>query len=386
MTKRLTIAVTTGLLLGGAAAPAAAQRVEVRVTLPDDVAREVRRVVREVLGDDIQQQLAEVQRELARAARDAMVEVTSRHAWDAIEGFIDQQTFRAEQVDRQTRTLSIGGNGQLELRNISGDITVKAGGGREAAVEIVRRARGRTDADARTGLERVTAEVDVRGERATVRAHYPTENRAPYSVSIEYHVTAPPNTRLTIGTISGNVEVTDIRGDLSIDSVSGGLTVSGGSRISSAKTISGDVSISGIDSDGAVEAGSVSGDITLRQVKARSVSGSSISGNVSVTDATTDRVELSSLSGNVSYGGGLSKSGRYELQSHSGTVRFTAAGQVGFELEANTFSGNIRTDVPLQLRGAVAQRGPRRSVRGTYGDGSAVVSLTTFSGSVIVGK
>jgi hypothetical protein len=28
----------------------------------------------------------------------------------------------------------------------------------------------------------------------------------------------------------------------------------------------------------------------------------------------------------------------------------------------------------------------RRSIRGTYGDGSAIVQITTFSGSIVVGK
>ena len=70
---------------------------------------------------------------------------------------MQDRDYRAEQIDKQTKTLAIGATGSLELRNIVGDIMVKAGGSRDATVEIVRMSRGRTDADAKLGLERVTA-------------------------------------------------------------------------------------------------------------------------------------------------------------------------------------------------------------------------------------
>ena len=59
------------------------------------------------------------------------------------------------------------------------------------------------------------------------------------------------------------------------------------------------------------------------------------------------------------------------------------AGSTGFELEANSFSGNIHSDLPIKLQGDI---GRRRSMQGVYGDGSAVLSVTTFSGSVVISK
>lgn len=58
----------------------------------------------------------------------------------------------------------------------------------------------------------------------------------------------------------------------------------------------------------------------------------------------------------------------------------TLPAATGFELEAESFSGDIRTD--FEVRGT---RG-KRSVRGTVGDGSAVLDLTTFSGSILITK
>ena len=35
------------------------------------------------------------------------------------------------------------------------------------------------------------------------------------------------------------------------------------------------------------------------------------------------------------------------LTSHSGEVRITLSGDTGFELDANSFSGSVRSDLPL---------------------------------------
>src|SRR5262249_30544213 len=104
--------------------------------------------------------------------------------------------FRVSQEARETKSVRLGATGALELRTVGGNITVSAGSGNEATIEIVRVSRGRTDADAKLGLERVQAVVDQRGDRATVSVDYPSESRPPYSVSVSYNVKAPAGTRL----------------------------------------------------------------------------------------------------------------------------------------------------------------------------------------------
>ena len=88
----------------------------------------------------------------------------------------------------------------------------------------------------------------------------------------------------------------------------------------------------------------VSGTMTLDQIKCRRLSGSVISGEVHAKDVSCDNAELKSLSGSVDYTGPLTKNGRYELQTHSGNVHVTITGSVGFELQASTFSGQVRLD------------------------------------------
>jgi DUF4097 and DUF4098 domain-containing protein YvlB len=299
------------------------------------------------------------------------------------------QQGREEQTDRQTKTVKIGTDGELSLSNISGDIVVTRGNGGDATIEIVKVARARTADEARELLGLVNVTVTERAGRAEVRTVYPQgddmrrNNRRNVNVSVNYTVSAPAGTRLTVNSISGSIRVADIKGDVSANSISGTVRVANGGRIAAAKSVSGDVEILDTQTDGAIEVQSISGGVTLRKVSARRIDVGSVSGGVTVQDTQCDRVEAHSVSGSVEFGGPLAKGGRYELNSHSGDVRVVLSGATGFELEANTFSGTIHSDLPLKIQGN-DDRTRRKSIQGVFGDGSAVLSVTTFSGNVTI--
>lgn len=299
---------------------------------------------------------------------------------------------REEQTERTTRPLRLGANGMLGLGNIAGDITIARGSGSDVTVEIVKTARGRDVTDAREALQLVQVEVTERPGRADVRTRYPSgdesrRNRRNINVSVAYNVTAPAGTRISIESISGSVKVTDIKGDISANSVSGNVRISGAGRINAAKTISGTVEISDAQVDGALESSSVSGDVILRRVSARRVSAGSVSGNIKLDDVQCDRISANSTSGSIALVGTLARNGRYELKSFSGEVRLYLGGNVGFEVDANSFSGEVRSDFDIVTRGTGgARRGRRTVLNGTFGDGSAVLDLTTFSGSIVISK
>lgn len=84
----------------------------------------------------------------------------------------------------------------------------------------------------------------------------------------------------------------------------------------------------------------------------------------------------------------LAKGGRYEFKSQSGDIRLTLVGTTGFEVDANTFSGDVRSDLPVTVRPGepVGGRGLRKGIHGVNGDGSAQLRLTSFSGSIVIAK
>lgn len=376
------------LMLLGLAGRAHAQDNRVRVVIPDDLIREVMRSVDRIVISDIGPQIDAA----VRAATSGDFPLRDLRALQDLRVFRDVQNrnrerdFRVSQESRETKTLKLGATGALEVRNIAGDITVSAVSGGDATVEIIKTSKAQNDADAKRGLERVTVDTDQRPDRASLIANYPDGDRPPYSVSIAFHIKAPAGTRLTLSTLGGNLTVTDIKGEVSTSTHGGDTTVTNG-RTVSVKSFGGTISLTGIDSDGTVEAQTLGGNVDLKQIKARRLQASTVGGNVTATDMTCDNADLGTMGGNVSFGGALARSGRYELHTAGGDVRFMPTGSVGYELQASTFSGDVRTEgVTLQVQGAATGRGISRSLRGTVGDGSAVVILRTFSGSVVVAK
>jgi phage terminase small subunit len=87
------------------------------------------------------------------------------------EGDAAQRQDSREQVERTTRTLHVGANGELQLANVAGDIVVTAGGGNDVSVEIVKTARGRTDDDAQELLQLVQVESSSAADAPKSRLH-----------------------------------------------------------------------------------------------------------------------------------------------------------------------------------------------------------------------
>ena len=80
--------------------------------------------------------------------------------------------------------------------------------------------------------------------------------------------------------------------------------------------------------------------------------------------------------------------GRYEFRSHSGDVLIQLANDIGFELAAETFSGEIESG-EIESTFPVTPSGGRvskREVHGVHGDGSVMIEASTFSGDVTVAK
>jgi DUF4097 and DUF4098 domain-containing protein YvlB len=301
-----------------------------------------------------------------------------------------------EQTERFSRKVKIGRDGRFTLTNISGDIVVTGGAGDEVSIEAVKRTRGD-----KSELARVQIAVDDRGGRVDVRTEYDRNrsdrNRRTDHVSVDYTVTVPTSVSVDLHSISGAVTVTGVHGSLRGETISGNLTITDAPKLEAARTVSGDISLTGITTDGDLTAASISGNLRAKGLKARGLDIGIISGAISVSDVTCERLGVKSVSGGVEFAGAIVKGGRYEINAHSGTVRLLLANPAGFELNATSFSGSIRSELPLTIGGDAARRdgssarGRRdamdsHSMRATFGDGSATLVVRTFSGDIIIAK
>ena len=294
-------------------------------------------------------------------------------------------TFAQDNEKRTTQSFDVGPHGEFTLSNISGDVRIEATSGDEITIEAVKRLHGRADADL---LDEVRIDISHTGDRVRVETRYPSDRRhrrdhdhGNGGVSVDYRVTVPVGTEVEVGSVSGDVYVTGVEGETSVHSVSGEVRVADTPNLVLAKSVSGDVDVQHARSEDDLEIASVSGEVTLTDVQAEELDVSSVSGDVRMDDVACEEGEFDSVSGNIRYTGRIMGGGQYEFKSHSGDVIITIGDDVGFELEANTFSGEIESDFEMRVSSG-GRHG--QSISAVIGDGSAMIEATTFSGDVIL--
>ena len=351
--------------------------------LADDIARRVERQI-----DEISRQ---VERQADQMAR--RVEIQADQFARLVEQRFEQQGRRgggsgrgAEYTETFSRTVRIGRTGALDLQNVAGDISVTGGGGDDVRIEAVKRVRHPSEAEAKVLLSEIAIEVADRGGRVEVRTEYP--RRRNWSGGVDFTLSVPRDASVALRSVSGTVKVTNINGELRAETVSGDIIMMTAKKLRVAKTVSGDVEISESEAD-ELSLGSVSGDVIVNRLKGNGFDAQSVSGDMRLTDVEIDHASIRSVSGDIDYSGRLARNGRYQFQSHSGDIRVTPADAKGFAIEASTFSGDVRSDYALTLQTSPANSftpGRNRSVRGSFGDAGATLTLQSFSGDIVIVK
>ena len=309
----------------------------------------------------------------------------ARASWRAMSW---QESHEARQGPETTEQIvnrfKVGPSGALDISNISGGIVVHAGGTDTIVVDAVKRVRSRSG-DAKAQLAQTTVTMSEHGGRVEVRTTYTGRNNR---VWVDYTVTAPPGTSVYAHSISGDIKVVEIKGEVRVEAVSGDVDAVGATGATLVKTVSGDATVGGASNQNELRVSSVSGSVTVNGAKVRSLDADSISGDVDLRGVACERVTARSISGSLSFDGPLQKGGRYEFKSQSGDIHLTLVGGTGFEVDAGTFSGNVRSDLPLTSRPGQGESGhpSRHSVHGVFGDGSAQLALRSFSGDITIAR
>ena len=351
--------------------------------LADDIARRVERQVDEMTR--------QVERQADQVAR--RVEIQADQFARFVEQQFEQQGRRGggpgrgpEYTENFSRTVRIGRTGALDLQNVAGDISVTGGGGDDVRIEAVKRVRHPNEAEAKVLLSEIAIEVADRGGRVEVRTEYP--RRRNWSGGVDFTLSVPRDASVSLRSVSGRVKVTNINGELRAETVSGDIIMMTAKKLRVAKTVSGDVEISESEAD-ELSLGTVSGDVIVNRLKGNGFDAQTVSGDLRLTDVEIDHASIRSVSGDIDYSGRLARNGRYQFQSHSGDIRVTPADAKGFTIEASTFSGDVRSDYALTLQtspGNSFTPGRNRSVRGSFGDAGATLTLQSFSGDIAIVK
>lgn len=189
----------------------------------------------------------------------------------------------------------------------------------------------------------------------------------------------PRGSELDVNVVSADLQLRELDGR-SVDArtVSGDLDLRqvNPARLS-AKTVSGDVKADGGGSD-LNRIQSVSGDVDASGSSGR-IELESVSGDVSVEGADVSELSVESVSGDVVARIRPSERARLEISSHSGDVDLYLPADSGVRIDAETFAGSIESAFGGQVSSG---RGPGESLSTESGSASVEIEANTFSGNL----
>jgi len=282
------------------------------------------------------------------------------------------------------KTVPLSKSGKLYLSNVSGEIEVLTWKDAQVKIEALKTSKADTLEKAKENAAKVTIEVKAETDLVSVETKYPKRSGGFWggesiNVSVNYKVWVPEQAAVELKSVSGDVRVAPIGGAAKVNCVSGNVDL-GGAAGADVDLVSGDLTLANIAGDAFLKA--VSGNIEASGVKG-SVEVEAVSGDIKLLDVSeAQTVNVKSVSGNITYNGAIKAGGRYEIKAHSGDVRMVIPAGSAFDLEADTFSGDIDSDFEITVVGKISPK----EIRGTVGKGGATLILKSFSGNVDLKK
>lgn len=246
------------------------------------------------------------------------------------------------------KSFNAGAQGTLEMRDVNGDITVKAGTG--TTVEIVESLRIETYTEEET--KRVLAECEESYSQSGGRIVIDGRMRPRRAVDSRFNITVPPSFVLDLSTSGGNISIDRVKGNTTLRTSGGDIELLSTAGIINAKTSGGDVRVR--DAEGTVEAKTSGGDLDLERIKGR-LTATTSGGNITLRYADKEvnlrtsggNIDILEVAGNVV---ASTSGGDVHVENTSGNVEVSTSGgdlvlrDIKGKLEAATSGGDIRAE------------------------------------------
>jgi DUF4097 and DUF4098 domain-containing protein YvlB len=281
-------------------------------------------------------------------------------------------------ADKSAQALSqswrIDNDAMIEVHNVRGNVDISAGEAGSATLG------GSLGAGSKLVVAGDSRHLDLRVIAAD-QEHGWFGTHGPRSDS-DLTLKVPPGVSVKLELVSADGRVSGVDGkSLNVDCVSGKLTLSSGAPQVDVESVSGDVILTATraDANSRIHLQTVSGDIELTGANGR-VKLETVSGAARMTGGEVQEFEAGTVSGNIAMTAArFGKHGRVQVDTMSGDVRTELPGDVSARIEAESFSGRIRSDFGKVQK---PEYGPGSNLDARVGDGDAQVSVKSFSGNV----
>ena len=266
------------------------------------------------------------------------------------------------------KTAKVAADATVEVSNVQGTIEISAWDRNE--VDLVAVLESSKDELEYEATER-NVRIEVRRERGKYKSD---EDDARLTLRV------PKGARIIADAVSADITVTGVRGEQSLESVSGEVETQAFDAPVRATSVSGNITVAGSGGKAAVSTENVSGDSTVTGVRGN-YAGEVVSGEIRAIVAAADRIDVDSVSGDIDLSVELGADSRLTLESVSGTIGLKVKPPVNADFDIESFSGDIENCFGPKPRDT-SKYTPGSELDFTEGKGGARVEIQTLSGEI----
>lgn len=263
------------------------------------------------------------------------------------------------------RTVPADARGEVEIVNLAGDVKVR--GWDRAEIQI--------HAELGEGVQKL--DVQSSKGRTSINVIVPGGRR---SGTTDLIVEVPRDSTLLVKTVSADQLITEMRGVQRLQAVSGSINTQVWGEEFSIRTISGEATVAGHKLPSIANVNTVSGDVTLSGIVGE-LNLETVTGDMTISMPTLNRGRIQTTNGDLRLQAALASDARLEAEAINGDLSFQLREPVNAEFDVETFNGEIDNCFgPKPVRSS--EFAPGNTLRFKQGDGKARVRIKTLNGGV----
>jgi DUF4097 and DUF4098 domain-containing protein YvlB len=257
-------------------------------------------------------------------------------------------------ADKIQRHFKVDARPIVTIHNPNGTITVRAWTKSEVMVVATR------------ATDQVVVDAEQSGNRVDVITRQVSESASPESTRADYEISVPEDAELQIHDDSGGVNVSNVLGDMNVE------------------TIAADVDM--VDVAGYLTVKTVGGAFQCARCAGR-LEVSSITGSFRLIDLRSTYVRAQTSEGNILFTGQFLPNSTYRLKNYNGVIEVRFSPEDSFDLSATSLKGKVHNEaklVPPSHHRFIPRFG--NGLFGSYNSGRAMVELSSFDGTINILK
>lgn len=223
----------------------------------------------------------------------------------------------------ESRTLEVDGPVSLKVVDDAGDVSITGADVDEVSISITKTGFGRNQVQAEELLESIDYKIEQKDNSITLTFDYPRANTNIIQL-VDFVVMVPFETTVDIKSSFGEINISDIQGDVVLDNEFGNISVDKADGALEIRTNSGQVDVTSVQAGSQnVEIYSGFGTITLEQVSGADITIESKSGKLELENVrAVKEMNLHTDFGNLDFMTG--SAARLEARTNSGSIKLTA--------------------------------------------------------------